>query len=64
MTTEAGPSYALGYEEDETTRLAQQARLLDELTKDFLVKAGIAPGMRVLDCGSGAGHVTLSLIHI
>jgi SAM-dependent methyltransferase len=38
-------------------RLQTQARLIDPYTRQFLLDAGIEPGMRVLDVGSGAGDV-------
>jgi ubiquinone/menaquinone biosynthesis C-methylase UbiE len=34
-----------------------QARLIDPMMRHTLRAAGIVPGMRVLDVGSGAGHV-------
>jgi ubiquinone/menaquinone biosynthesis C-methylase UbiE len=37
-----------------------QSRLLERLTRSFLVDAGIAPGMTVLDVGSGAGDVAFA----
>lgn len=51
--------YALGHSDDELARLATQARLIDPITRRFFAEAGIAPGMRVLDVGSGAGDVAL-----
>lgn len=56
MTT---PSYVLGHSERELERLGTQARLVDPMTRHFFQAAGIVPGMRVLDVGSGAGHVAL-----
>lgn len=47
--------------DDEDDRLDAQARILDPLTRRLFANAGIAPGMRVLDLGSGAGHVALLL---
>jgi len=52
---EPGPSYVLGHSERELERLTAQARLIDPITRRFFQAAGIAPGMRVLDVGSGAG---------
>jgi ubiquinone/menaquinone biosynthesis C-methylase UbiE len=49
--------YALGHSERELDRLSAQARLIDPITRQFFREAGIAPGMRVLDVGSGAGDV-------
>lgn len=41
----------------EDERLLAQSRLVDPTTKRLLEHAGLAPGMRVLDLGSGAGNV-------
>ena len=35
-----------------------QARLLAPMTERFLTEAGLSPGMRVLDVGSGMGDVS------
>jgi 2-polyprenyl-3-methyl-5-hydroxy-6-metoxy-1,4-benzoquinol methylase len=53
--------YALGHSEHELRRLSTQARLIDPITRRFFVEAGVAPGMRVLDVGSGAGDVAILL---
>ncbi|MFT4084590.1 MAG: class I SAM-dependent methyltransferase [Nocardioides sp.] len=49
--------YLLGHREDELRRLEQQAQVLAPATTAFLTLAGIEPGMRVLDLGTGAGDV-------
>lgn len=55
-----GPeAYALGYSEDEFRRLERQGNYYRDLTEDVLVRAGIGPGMRVLDVGCGVGDVSL-----
>jgi SAM-dependent methyltransferase len=41
----------------EDERLVAQGRIFDPLTRRFFEQAGLAPGMRVLDLGSGAGNV-------
>jgi ubiquinone/menaquinone biosynthesis C-methylase UbiE len=41
----------------EQERLDRQAGLLDPLTERLFGDAGLQPGMRVLDLGSGGGHV-------
>lgn len=51
--------YPLGYSEEEARRLADQGALLEELTEDVLRRAGLRPGMKVLDIGSGVGDVSL-----
>src|SRR5512140_1440895 len=56
-STDLTPAYVLGHSDRELHRLAAQARLMDPITRQFLTAAGIAPGMRVLDIGSGVGDV-------
>jgi SAM-dependent methyltransferase len=41
----------------EDERLVAQGALFDPLTRRLFQEAGLAPGMRVLDLGSGAGNV-------
>jgi SAM-dependent methyltransferase len=57
----ATDGYVLGHTNAELKRLATQARLIDPITRRFLVSAGIKKGMRVLDVGSGAGDVAILL---
>jgi len=52
-------SYVLGHSKQELDRLRAQSQLINPITRQFLIEAGIAPGMRVLDVGSGAGDVAL-----
>ncbi|MCO6045233.1 class I SAM-dependent methyltransferase [Aeoliella sp. ICT_H6.2] len=54
---ESNPAYVLGHSRHELDRLRVQARLLEPVTRHFFREAGIQPGMRVLDVGSGAGEV-------
>jgi SAM-dependent methyltransferase len=49
--------YSLGSDPQELDRLDWQAALLEASTRLLLSHAGIAAGMRVLDLGSGLGHV-------
>lgn len=42
---------------EEEARLRDQSVVLDPLTEDFLSRAGIGLGMRVLDLGTGSGAV-------
>src|SRR4051812_13301040 len=51
--------YVLGRSEGETWRLIRQAQLYHPATRRLMEAAGIGPGMRVLDLGSGAGDVAL-----
>ncbi|GIG59320.1 hypothetical protein Lfu02_36920 [Longispora fulva] len=50
-------SYALGHADEELARLEHQAAMLAPATGLILRQAGIAPGMRVLDLGTGTGDV-------
>jgi SAM-dependent methyltransferase len=50
-------SYVFGHSERELERLTRQAALVESITRGFLLEAGIAHGMRVLDVGSGVGDV-------
>jgi ubiquinone/menaquinone biosynthesis C-methylase UbiE len=51
--------YPLGYSAHEAQRLADQAKVMEELTESLFRLAGLRPGMRVLDIGSGVGDVSL-----
>ncbi len=48
--------YVLGHADAELDRLDRQARLVEPITRAYFTAAGVGPGMRVLDVGSGAGH--------
>lgn len=61
MSTSAaanGSTYVLGHEDAEVQRLLLQGRLYDDYTEHALRLAGLRPGMRVLDIGSGPGDVS------
>jgi SAM-dependent methyltransferase len=49
--------YVLGHSEAELRRLTFQADLIEPITRELLVDAGIGEGMRVLDVGTGRGDV-------
>ena len=51
----------MGRSEGETERLIEQSQLYDDVTRRFFLRSGIAKGMKVLDVGSGAGDVALTL---
>ncbi|ESY64695.1 class I SAM-dependent methyltransferase [Mesorhizobium opportunistum] len=57
MTSERHYEYELGHSDRELKRLATQAALVDPMTRDYLRRAGLRTGMKVLDVGSGAGDV-------
>ena len=56
----ANRHYVLGDSRDELARLEQQAALFSEETDETLRRAGVGPGMRVLDLGCGVGDVSLA----
>jgi ubiquinone/menaquinone biosynthesis C-methylase UbiE len=60
MPGRSDPVYALGHDERELERLTLQARYWADFTREVFRRAGIGPGMRVLDLGCGAGDVALA----
>jgi SAM-dependent methyltransferase len=52
-------NYILGHSDVERERLRRQGEFMASLTERYLVDAGLRPGMRVLDVGSGFGDVAL-----
>ena len=60
MEPHSAPRYSLGSEDHEIARLDAQAALLDRSTGMLLRAAGIGRGMRVLDLGTGLGHVAFA----
>jgi len=58
-TINPGRPYVLGSTDAEHERLIRQAKMLDPLTERFFRDAGIGPGQRVLDIGSGLGDVAI-----
>jgi ubiquinone/menaquinone biosynthesis C-methylase UbiE len=55
----AASHYALGSSDAEHDRLIRQAARLEPYTERFFSQAGIGPGQRVLDIGSGVGDVAM-----
>ena len=65
VTTSQPPNdYALGYTDAEQDRLIRQAALIAPITERLFREAGIGPGYRVLDLGSGMGDVSLLLARL
>src|SRR5215475_2002405 len=67
MTSQASNGcfeYALGYTAAEHERLIRQAALIAPYTERLFRQAGIGPGQRVLDLGSGVGDVSMLLARI
>ena len=54
-----GEEYVLGHRAEELARLDGQAKMLEPATRLALQLAGIGPGMRVVDLGTGTGEVAL-----
>lgn len=53
------PDYLLGNSDMEHERLIRQAKRIAPITERFFREAGIGPGQRVLDLGSGVGDVAM-----
>jgi ubiquinone/menaquinone biosynthesis C-methylase UbiE len=63
-TSQAFADYALGYTNAEHDRLIRQAAIIAPITKRLFREAGIGPGQRVLDLGSGMGDVAMLLAQL
>lgn len=57
-TSPTAATYVLGHAPGELERLERQADLMRPITRRTLQRAGITPGMCVLDLGTGTGDVT------
>ena len=58
--SKADATYTMGRSAGETERLIEQASLYERVTLRMLRNAGVEPGMKVLDVGSGAGDVAMA----
>jgi SAM-dependent methyltransferase len=56
----SGSTYVLGHADVEVRRLLLQGQLYNDYTEHALRLAGLRPGMRVLDVGSGPGDVSFA----
>ena len=63
-SNDAPAPYVLGSEAAEVARLESQAQSIAQPTMVLLQAAGIGKGMRVLDLGTGLGHVSLLLAQL
>ncbi len=63
-TSNRDATYTLGRTSHETTRLIEQSRIYGASTTRLCKRAGIAEGMQVLEIGSGAGDVALTLAEL
>jgi ubiquinone/menaquinone biosynthesis C-methylase UbiE len=60
MTNNPPLTYTLGHSDAEIQRLVLQGQFWTTATDQILWSAGIQPGMKVLDAGTGAGDVAFS----
>jgi ubiquinone/menaquinone biosynthesis C-methylase UbiE len=58
-TSPRSANYPLGHTDAEHERLIRQAAQVAAITERFFHEAGIGPGQRVLDIGSGVGDVAM-----
>jgi SAM-dependent methyltransferase len=56
--------YVLGDVECELRRLVSQSRLIGDITEHVMQRAGIKPGMSVLDCGCGVRDVSFLIARL
>ena len=62
--TENISNYALGSSDHEIARLDGQSASIEAATRLLLRAAGVGPGMRVLDLGTGIGHVAMLIAEL
>src|SRR5688572_24966472 len=59
MRSASEPAYVLGHSDQELARLERQAEIFSVESRDWLRRAGLKTGMRVLDVGCGVGDVSI-----
>src|SRR5690242_387520 len=59
MSATTASAYVMGHNDRERRRLAVQAAILNPITEQLLRRAGLVPGMSVLDFGCGVGDVSM-----
>lgn len=64
MSATPSSDYVLGGADVEHDRLIRQGRRLAKFTDHLFREAGVGPGQRVLDIGSGVGEVALLVAHL
>ena len=65
MPTEtSAASYLLGSTNTEHERLIRQAAIFDPISERLFREAGVSPGQRVLDVGSGLGDVSMLIARL
>jgi len=62
--TQATTGYVFGYTDAEHERLIRQAAIIAPIAERLFREAGIGPGQRVLDLGSGMGDVAILLARL
>ena len=63
-TSKSISDYAMGYTQAEHDRLIRQSARIAPITERLFQEAGIGPGQRVLDLGSGVGDVAMLVARI
>jgi ubiquinone/menaquinone biosynthesis C-methylase UbiE len=63
-SSSADSEYVLGYTSAEHERLIRQAALIAPIAERLFRQAGIGPGQRVLDLGSGVGDVSMAVARV
>jgi ubiquinone/menaquinone biosynthesis C-methylase UbiE len=57
--SQTSTTYVMGHDDRERRRLSLQASILNPLSDQLLRRAGLSPGLRVLDIGCGVGELSM-----